>query len=69
MSRWNEETAIEPRTPARIGSRFGAHAKRAIEDNPDYFVWWYTVKSMLLVAAIGVASFFAGKSRGLEKKP
>jgi hypothetical protein len=38
-------------------------ARRAITENPDYFVWWYSAKSLALVAAIGVAAYFIGKDR------
>ena len=64
MSRWNALTTTtqHPRDPLARRGAFANHARQAIQDNPDYFVWWYTVKSLLLVAAIGVASFFAGKS-------
>jgi len=37
-------------------------ARRAITENPDYFVWWYSVKSLALVAAIGAAAYYAGRS-------
>lgn len=42
------------------------NAKAAITENPDYFAWWYTVKSVGLAAAVGAACYYAGKSRGLE---
>jgi hypothetical protein len=43
-------------------------AIKAMQDNPNYFVWWYTAKSMALVAALAAAVYFYGKARGLEKK-
>ena len=42
---------------------FAEDARAAIQDRPDYFVWWYTFKSVALVGAITVAAFFAGKAR------
>jgi hypothetical protein len=39
-------------------------AKAAMLREPDYFVWWYTFKSLALVGAIGVAAYYAGKSAG-----
>lgn len=38
-------------------------AKKAMTENPDYFVWWYTVKSMALVAAIGAAIYFYARGK------
>jgi hypothetical protein len=32
-------------------------------DNPTYFVWWYSAKSIALVAAIGLAAYWYGRSR------
>lgn len=43
-------------------------AIKAMQDNPTYFVWWYTTKSMALVVAAVAAAYFYGKARGLEKK-
>lgn len=38
-------------------------AEKAITENPRYFVWWYTAKSMALVGAIGAAIYFYLKGR------
>lgn len=43
-------------------------ALKAMQDNPDYFVWWYTTKSMALVVAAVAAAYFYGKCRGMQKK-
>jgi hypothetical protein len=51
------------RKPARLGD-WSSDAQRAMTDNPSYFVWWYSAKSLGLVAAIGVAAYYAGKDAG-----
>lgn len=38
-------------------------AKKAIVENPDYFVWWYTVKSVGLGVVAAYAAYLLGKSR------
>lgn len=39
-------------------------AKKAITENPDYFVWWYTVKSVgLCVVAVAAAYWYAKAHR------
>jgi hypothetical protein len=43
---------------------WSADAKKAIVENPDYFVWWYTAKSLaLVVVAIG-AAYLLGRKKG-----
>lgn len=44
-----------------------ANARRAMDSNPTYFVWWYTVKSVGLAAAVGAACYYAGKNRGIKQ--
>ncbi len=46
---------------ARVGG-FSEDARTAIEANPDYFVKWYTAKSFMLVGALGIAAYFAGRA-------
>ncbi len=48
-------------------SSFSSNARRAMTANPDYFLWWYTVKSIALVAAIGTAAYYAGKASGMRE--
>ena len=43
-------------------------AQKAITENPKYFVWWYTAKSLALVGAIGAAIFFYCKWQQAKKK-
>jgi hypothetical protein len=43
---------------------FSDDAKRAITSNPDYFVWWYTTKSLALCAAVAALAYYVGKDRG-----
>ncbi len=49
------------RPQAQLGS-FSSDARQAIQASPDYFVWWYTVKSVgLCVMAAGLA-FMVGRA-------
>ena len=43
-------------------------ARKAITENPDYFVWWYTKKSMAVVAFACAATYFAGRYYQLKRK-
>lgn len=64
------EEAIEiTRGPKQRGvraSKWHRDAKQTMLENPDYFVWWYTVKSVGLGVAVALGGYFLGKSRGLE---
>lgn len=58
----------------KIGSKLASlekswtgNAVRAMNENPRYFVWWYTVKSVGLAAAIGAAAYYAGRARGMRE--
>lgn len=42
---------------------WNSNAKKAMQDNPDYFVWWYTAKSIGLGVAAAVAAYYIGKDR------
>ena len=44
------------------------NARKTIEQNPDYFVWWYTVKSVALVGAIAAATYYAGRASALPER-
>lgn len=46
---------------------FGESAREAITRNPDYFVWWYTAKSIGLGVAVGLIGFFAGQASCKKK--
>jgi len=46
---------------------FSADAKTAILANPDYFVRWYTAKSLALVVAVAGIAYMVGKERGRRK--
>lgn len=41
---------------------FSSNAKAAMTQNPDYFVWWYTAKSMALVVAVAALAYTLGKN-------
>ncbi len=47
--------------------KWNAGARAAMTAEPGYFVWWYTIKSVALVGAIGLAAYFAGKSAGMQQ--
>jgi ElaB/YqjD/DUF883 family membrane-anchored ribosome-binding protein len=44
-----------------LGS-FSADARQAIAASPDYFVRWYTLKSIGLGVAVGVIGFLIGRA-------
>lgn len=48
---------------AALGT-FSSDAKDAIVANPDYFIWWYTTKSLALCAAVAAVAYYVGKERG-----
>ena len=58
--------AIERRMTAATSS-FTSNARQAMKRNPDYFVWWYTVKSVGLAVAVGFAAYYAGKTVGMKE--
>jgi hypothetical protein len=41
---------------------FSADARTAITQAPDYFVWWYTAKSIGLGVAVGIIGFLIGRA-------
>lgn len=41
---------------------FSDDARKAITTNPDYFVWWYTVKSVGLCVAFAGLAFMLGRA-------
>jgi len=50
-------------TTTQIGS-FSSDARQAMQASPDYFLWWYTVKSIGLgVVAAGLA-YMIGRAHG-----
>lgn len=58
-----EDGAFILSRPVTLGT-FSSDAKAAIAANPDYFVWWYTAKSLGLVAAVAALAYYVGKDRG-----
>ena len=46
---------------------FSDDAKKAIVENPDYFVWWYTVKSVGLGVVAAYAAYLLGREHGRRK--
>ncbi len=64
-----------PRVPARVPVRalvryarpLGAwsdDARQAMTQNPDYFLWWYTVKSVGLGVVAAYAAYQLGRRHG-----
>lgn len=47
---------------------FSEDAKKAIVENPDYFVWWYTVKSVGLGVVAAYAAYLLGREHGRRAK-
>lgn len=41
---------------------FADDARQAITTNPDYFVWWYTAKSIGLCVAVAALTFVMGRA-------
>lgn len=44
------------------------NAVKAMTENPAYFAWWYTVKSVGLGVMVGVASYYIGFKHGAESR-
>lgn len=42
---------------------FAEDARAAVVANPDYFVWWYTAKSIGLCVALAALAYQFGRSR------
>lgn len=42
---------------------FADDARAAVVANPDYFVWWYTAKSVGLCVALAALAYQYGRSR------
>ena len=60
--------AEQPGVIKRATIRWQRNARKTMDQNPDYFVWWYTVKSVGLVAAIAAATYYAGKASSLPSR-
>lgn len=49
--------------PARHYAGWSDDARKAIVENPDYFVWWYTVKSVGLALLFGAFCYQLGRRK------
>lgn len=49
-------------SPAPPPPSWTGDAAAALQANPTYFVWWYTLKSVGLVVAVAVAAFYIGRA-------
>jgi hypothetical protein len=47
--------------PSGLSGLGDAATRRAMRDNPDYWLGWYTFKSLALVGAVGVIGYLIGK--------
>lgn len=62
------QRAIVRQGPRQLGS-FTENGEAAIAASPKYFLWWYSVKSILLVGAFGAFCYQLGKnSRRRERR-
>lgn len=50
-----------------LGAGWQENAVSAIRENPEYFVWWYTAKSLALVGACAWAAYLLGKQAGRKE--
>lgn len=48
-------------------SGFTDDAREAMQANPDYFVWWYTVKSVGLGVVCAYAAYQLGLRHGARR--
>lgn len=55
-------TGRGPFTSAEQLGDFHADARVAITQAPDYFVWWYTAKSIGLGVTVGIIGFLLGRA-------
>lgn len=53
---------------SRYLSSWQGDAKKTMLENPDYFVWWYTVKSVGLGVVFGAAMYLLGKQHAQRKR-
>jgi len=43
-------------------------ANTAIQENPTYFTWWYTVKSVGLGVAVAALGYMIGREHGRKSR-
>ena len=55
------------KAPSALGTGWQENAVSAIQENPKYFVWWYTAKSLALVGAVAWATYLLGKEAGRKE--
>lgn len=49
--------------PRRVAyGSWASDARQAMTDNPDYFVWWYSAKSIGLALVFGAFCYQLGKN-------
>lgn len=49
------------RRPRSLSGTWTENATKAMQENPDYFTWWYSAKSIGLGVAVGIIGYFLGR--------
>lgn len=62
----DQRLQLPPQRPSKALRGWSADAKKAITENPDYFVWWYTVKSVGLAVVAAFATYQLAKNKALQ---
>ena len=57
----HRQALISMPTSTQLGGTWTDDAVAAMQDNPPYFAWWYSIKSIGLVIAVATAAYYAGK--------
>lgn len=61
-------TDLGETVPTPVASSWTENAVKAMNENPTYFAWWYTVKSVGLGVMVGVSAYLLGYQHGSNSK-
>lgn len=50
--------------PPQQQNSWSLNAQVAMQANPSYFVWWYTVKSVGLALSLAALAYYVGREHG-----
>jgi hypothetical protein len=64
---WVRQWEAKAARQARLEG-FSDDAKAAMTANPDYFVWWYTAKSIGLGVVGAIAAYLLGRFQGQRER-